>query len=67
METWFGAERDHGCCGEGVKVAEAEREPEEGTGKGTHKENISPKPFAGKKRGLIFMSFCSQQSFKPRV
>lgn len=51
-------------------VAEArqkQRERERGAHRGTHKENISPKPFAGKKRGADFMSSWNKHGFKPRV
>ena len=58
METWFGGERDGGCCrGEATLVAEKGKR---GAPRGMHKENISPKPLAGKMRGADLGEFLKQ-------
>jgi len=64
---WFRGETDCRCCGGGgAMVAEKgkrERERERAANRGTHKENISPKPLAGKTRRTDF-KFLQPVGFK---
>ena len=40
---------------------------ERGARRGTHKENVSPRPLSGNMTGLNFLSSCNQPGLKPGV
>lgn len=46
----------HGCC-RGEEAAVTEKAKERGAHRGTHKENISPKPLAWKMTGAELCEF----------
>ena len=64
METWIRGEMDLGCFrGEGAMLFE-KGERKRGAHRGTHKQNISPKPFAWKMRGAEFHEFLQPAELK---
>jgi len=55
---------DHRCCGREEALVAQKGKRKKGAQRETHKENTSPKPLAGKMRGVDFCEFLQPTGLK---